>query len=83
MPGLNLQVGGFGGVKTAPQASYGSAASYGSGVSATSAAFGPGATSPVSSDASALHPASGFGLAFWTGAAALIVLVLVRKSLPN
>jgi hypothetical protein len=83
MPGLSLQVGGFGGTKAVPQASYGSAASYGSGVTATQAAFGPGTTTPVSSDMSSLSPGNGFGLAFWTGVAALAVLVLVRKSLPN
>ena len=82
MSGLNLRVGGFGGVAgtTAPQ--YGSAASYASGVSASSAAFGDGFTTPTATSGTVMvsHPV---GMATWIGAAAIIGLVVLRQSLPN
>ena len=49
----------------------------------TSQAFGPGVTMPTQSVGSALHPAAPVGAALWTGVAAVALLVLIRRSLPN
>jgi hypothetical protein len=83
MSGLALKVGGFGGTAatTAPQ--YGSAPSYASGVTGTSAAFGSGFTTPTATTGeimSASHPA---GAATWFGVAAIVGLIAIRHSLPN
>lgn len=80
MAGLSLRVGGFGGVGQTQDPSYGTTDSYNT---VTSAAFGPGVTVPASSNAASLSPTNGLGLAFWTGAAAIVLLVVVRSSLPR
>jgi len=79
MAGLNLKVGGFGGVSSAGNGDYGTPQSYDS---ITSAAFGPGYSAPMASDGSALHPATATGAALWGGVAAVAALVLIRHSLP-
>jgi len=82
MAGLSFGVGGgagFGPVRTAPSPSYGSAESYGAGVS--SGAFGPGLTSSGKPGLiSASHPV---GLMFWIGVGSIVALVWVRSTLPN
>ena len=82
MSGLNLQVGGFGGVKTNSAPQYGSAQSYNSGGNGvTAAAFSPGVT-PSYNDAS-MSPASSAGLAFWIGVGSIAGLWWLRMTLPN
>lgn len=83
MGGLNLSVGGFGGTSpvTAPQ--YGSAQSYSSGVSATSAAFGGDFTTPTMSTGQVNSPKNPYGLAVWIGIGSVAGLYLLRRSLPN
>jgi len=83
MAGLNLYAGGFGGVRSTPQPQYGSAASYSSGASATSAAFAGPSTTPTASTAQIISPKNGFGLAVWMGVGAIGLLALIRSSLPN
>lgn len=83
MAGLNLYAGGFGGVKGATAPQYGSAQSYASGASASSAAFGGPFTTPTLSTGQILKPDDGFGLAVWLGVASVAGLVLLRSSLPN
>ena len=51
--------------------------------SVTSAAFGPGVTVQAPSPASLLHPKGPVGLSVWVGVAAVVLLVCVRRSLPN
>lgn len=80
MSGLSLRIGGFGGVGSTDSPSYGSSDSYDS---VTAQAFGPGATLPSGSVKNSLHPARPVGAAVWTGAAAIVLLVLVRRSLPR
>ena len=80
MAGLSLRVGGFGGVGSTDSPSYGPADSYDS---VTAQAFGPGSTVPASGMSGALHPSRPVGAAVWTGAAAIVLLVLVRRSLPR
>jgi hypothetical protein len=80
MSGLALKVGGFGGVGTTSNQNYGTQESYNS---VTQAAFGPGATVSPPSTASVLSPTDGFGLAFTTGVVAVVLLVLIRHSLPG
>ena len=80
MAGLSLRVGGFGGVGSTDGPQYGNQPSYDS---VTSQAFGPGVTMPTQSVGSALHPAAPVGAALWTGEAAVALLVLIRRSLPN
>ena len=80
MAGLSLRVGGFGGVGSTDSPSYGTPDSYDS---VTAAAFGPGATMPADSVRNSLHPTQPVGGAVWTGAAAIVLLVLVRRSLPR
>jgi hypothetical protein len=80
MGGLSLQVGGFGGVGSTGNANYGTQDSYNS---VTSAAFGPGSTVQTPSAASVLSPTNGFGVAFCTGVAAVVLLVVIRHSLPG
>lgn len=76
MPGLTLGV--MGGVRAQPV----SGGSSGP-VTATEAAFGPGySQAGTPSIGSALFPNDPFGIAFWTGVAALGLLVLIRHSLP-
>lgn len=83
MAGLNLSVGGFGGVQSTGAVNYGSAASYGSGVTPVDAAFSGGSTSPVATSSELMHPKSPVGLATWMGVAAITGLVFLRYSLPN
>jgi hypothetical protein len=80
MSGLSLKVGGFGGVGTTADPSFGTSDSYNS---VTQAAFGPGVTVPASGPGAALSPKGGVGLAFWTGCAAIVLLVVVRSTLPR
>ena len=80
MAGLNLGVGGFGGVGTTSQPQWGTSTNYGS---VSAAAFGPGATIPTQSAADALTPNDGFGVATWVGVAAVAGLILIRHSLPS
>ena len=80
MAGLNLRVGGFGGVNTASTPQYGTAQSYDN---VTAAAFGPGYTVPTGNAMSALSPSEPTGLALWVGIAALAGLVAIRYSLPG
>jgi hypothetical protein len=80
MPGLNLKVGGYGGVGTAPQANWSNSPGASS---VTQAAFGPGASVPVESGASVLTPNDGFGSAVTVGIAAVVILFIVRRTLPN
>lgn len=80
MPGLALKVGGFGGVGTTGTPAYGTQQSYNT---VTDAAFGPGSTVAVPSTGATLAPNDGFGLAFTTGVVAVVLLVLIRHSLPG
>jgi len=79
MAGLSLSTG-FGGVSYGAQPSYGTQASYNS---VTQAAFGPGATVEAPGTAQLLHPSTPIGLATYVGVAAVVLLVCVRRSLPN
>jgi len=83
MGGLNLSAGGLGGVKnvTAPQ--YGSAQSYTSGLGATSAAFAGPSTVPTMSTGQLIAPKHAFGVATWLGITSIVLLVCIRRSLPN
>jgi hypothetical protein len=81
MAGLNLKVGGFGGVGTTGAPSRGTQQSYDS---VTSQAFGPGATTaPSGGIVNNLGPTQPAGLAFWTGVVAVVLLVVIRHSLPG
>ena len=77
MAGLQL---GVNGVVTGGQPMYGSMRAP---ATASEAAFGMGATAPAPTAGTILHPKNGFGLAFWSGVAAIGLLVVIRKSLPN
>jgi len=81
--GLNLSVGGFGGVKSTTAPQYGSQASYSNGTTASSAAFGGGMTTPTYSASDMISPTHPTGLAMWIGVAAVVALVVLRNSLPN
>lgn len=81
--GLSLRVGGFGGVRSGPTPSYGTASSYAPPTSATAAAFGPGASGPMPSAFSILAPNDAFGVSITAGAIALGLLVFIRWSLPK
>ena len=78
MAGLNLNVGGFGGVVSAPQSTYGTQESYDT---VTSAAFGPGST--VVAPGHPLTSMHAMSMATWVGLAAVVGLVALRYSLPN
>lgn len=80
MAGLSLKVGGFGGVGTTAPPTMAPSSSYDT---VTAQAFGPGATVPEPSAADVLSPNDGFGVAFWTGVAAVALLVAIRFSLPK
>jgi len=80
MAGLSMKVGGFGGVGTTGNQNYGTQDSYNT---VTSAAFGPGSTVQTPTAAQTLAPTDGFGLAFTTGVVAVVLLVLIRHSLPG
>jgi hypothetical protein len=78
--GLSLKVGGFGGVGSTATPAYGTQDSYNT---VTSAAFGPGSTVQVPSTGDIIAPNDGFGLAFTTGVIAVVLLVVIRHSLPG
>jgi hypothetical protein len=80
MAGLNLRVGGFGGIQSGPAPSYGTSQSYDS---VTQQAFGPGATVPSASLGDALNPTEPVGAAVVAGVVAVALLVLIRRSLPR
>lgn len=80
MAGLSLKVGGFGGVGTTDNQNYGTQDSYNT---VTSAAFGPGSTVQTPGLGSIVAPNDGFGLAVTTGIVAVVLLVLIRHSLPG
>lgn len=80
MAGLALRVGGFGGVGSTDSPSYGTPGSYDS---VTQQAFGPGVTMPTQTNQSAMHPTQPVGAAVWVGVAAVVLLVCIRRSLPN
>ena len=82
MAGLNLSVGGFGGVKSTTAPQYGSSSSYASGTTASSAAFSPGMTTPTMSN-NQVSMKTPTGMATWIGVAAIVGLVALRHSLPN
>lgn len=75
MPGLSLgvnaRIGGSANGATLPPPP-----------SSTAAAFGPAYTGAPPSRTAALAPNDPFGVAFWTGIAALGLLLLIRHSLP-
>lgn len=76
MAGLNLRGGAtvnLGGVTPAPTTGNGSV---------TMAAFSPGAT-PTATGPSALSPTKPFGASLWIGVGAIVLLCLVRHSLPR
>jgi hypothetical protein len=74
MPGLNLYAAARGG------AGVGAA---GAPADAAVAAFSPNATVSVTSQPNPLHPNQPFGLAVWIGAGAMLLLVVIRHSLPR
>jgi hypothetical protein len=80
MAGLSLKVGGFGGVGSTDNQNYGTQQSYNT---VTSAAFGPGATVQTPGAADVLAPNDGFGLACTVGILSVILLVVIRQSLPG
>jgi hypothetical protein len=51
--------------------------------SVTQAAFGSGYSSPQQSMGSCLAPNDTGGMIFWSGLAGLVILLLIRKSLPR
>lgn len=74
MPGLSLRGGAtLSGASPAVQAT----------ATATAAAFSPGATINVTAKVSPLSPKTGFGLAFWGGVVAVVLLIAIRQSLPR
>lgn len=77
MAGLSL---GVNGVIAGSSPQYGSMSAPSS---VSEAAFGIGGTAPTPNTKSILTPNDGFGVAFWVGAAAIGLMVLIRKSLPN
>ena len=80
MAGLARRVGGFGGVGSTDSPAYGTPDSYDS---VTQQAFGPGVTMPSQSMSSSMHPTKPVGAAMWTGVAAVVLLVCIRRSLPR
>lgn len=80
MAGTNLSLWGRAGAQaalgTTPVASATPA-------NATVAAFSPNATVSISQGKPWCHPSTPFGLAFWTGAGAIVLLALIRHSLPR
>lgn len=47
------------------------------------AAFSPGATQAMETGPSSVSPTHAFGLTLWVGVGALVLLVVVRQSLPR
>jgi hypothetical protein len=82
MSGLYLS-GGISGVQPTMASQYGSSQSYMSGLGATGSAFAGPSTNPIPTLGSAISPTQGFGLAVWIGMAAVVGLIVLRRSLPN
>lgn len=80
MAGLALRVGGFGGVGSTDDPTYGTQQSYST---VTAQAFGPGATIAPESTGQALHPTKPVGAAMYVGVAAVVLLVCIRRTLPQ
>jgi len=78
MAGLNLG-SGFSGAAQTPSASYSNPGMN----SVTSAAFGPGVTVQGPTPTAILSPSNPLGLSVWVGMGAVVLLVCVRRSLPN
>jgi hypothetical protein len=74
MAGTNLYAWGRGGA--------GAGAQIGTPATATVAAFSPNATVSTSTGVNPFHPQHPFGLAFWTGVGAIVLLAFIRHSLP-
>lgn len=73
MAGLNLGV--MGGVKlSTPQSQPASIAE---------AAYGSGFSGPAPSRGEALAPNDAFGMSFWSGVGAIVLLLVIRHSLPR
>ena len=82
MAGMSIGVGGgvgFGPIKPMGAPSYGSAESYGAGVS--SGAFGDGLT--TTSSGRGMSPNHATGLFFWIGVGCVGALIWIRSTLPN
>lgn len=77
MSGLNLHSSVRASVNAGTASSSGPA-------TATEAAYGPGySASGTPSTAQTLTPNDPFGIAFWSGIGALVLLLVIRHSLPN
>lgn len=76
MPGLNLGVGG----RAAGRARY---TPDPPPRSATQAAYGTAGQQKPESTVSVLSPGRSFGLAFWVQVGAVVLLVVIRQSLPK
>jgi hypothetical protein len=79
MPGLNLR--GYGGV-AATNVPAGPAGGSSNG-SVTAAAFGSGYSAPQQGLGSTLTPNDTGGMVFCSGLVGLVILLLIRKSLPR
>lgn len=53
------------------------------GATATVAAFSPGASINVTAQVHPLSPSTPFGVAVWVGVGAIVLLALIRHSLPK
>lgn len=47
------------------------------------AAYGPGYTGDAPALGSSLAPNDAFGVSFWTGIGAIVLLIVIRQSLPR
>lgn len=83
MGGLSLSAGGLGGVNNVQAAQYGSNQSYSSGMGAVSSAFAGASTTPTMTTGEMIMPKHGFGVATWLGIGSIVLLVCIRRSLPN
>lgn len=81
---MGLSFGGAaglrGGVKSLPQARYGSVASP---TTPTEAAYGPGYTSPTATVGQTLFPNDAFGIATVVGVLSIAAMVWLYTTLPN
>jgi hypothetical protein len=68
------------GVKSLPQARYGSVPSP---RSPSEAAYGPIFTAPTASVTQTLAPNDAFGIATWVGVASMAMLIYIYTTLPN
>lgn len=76
--GGSLRAGG--GVKSLPQARYGSVPSP---ASPTEAAYGPSFTAATAGMGDVLKPNDAFGVAFWLSVGSIAALVYIYNTLPN